>query len=144
MKTLFPFLLVILIAASCSNKNEPEKKHELTNAEKEIAQLKNVDEVLSDSKEKIALLSAVKGVHYDTLYSILKDYYYKLDGNSNNDTLVNTAIIYTTEKHGLTKSKIASCIFSFQYEMLTNDEITEKVIREHEDLYSEPTENNYH
>lgn len=113
----------MFITASCSNKKQFKVEKVLTKAEKEVIQLENAEYELRYSKEKIALLSAIKGVHYDTLYSILKDYYYNLDGNNDNDTLVRNAILYTAEKHVSSKSKIASCIFSFKYEMLTKDEI---------------------
>lgn len=116
-------LLCFIFIYSCGSS---VVKPELTRTEKEQLQLKFTERKLNHYKEKIVLLSAIKGVPYDTLYLILRDYYSQMDylGNDDGNTLKN-ALTYTSEKHNLAKPKIASIIFSFKYEMLTQEEIIE-------------------
>lgn len=132
MKRLLFLFFTFSLFFSCKQKIEEKKKAELTLAEKENLQFKKADGELKYNKEKIVLLANIKGIHYDTLYSILKDYYYKVDGDNENDTAIQTSLNYTTAKHKFPKSKIASFIFSFKYEMLSKEEIIENEIENNE------------
>ena len=127
------YIIFLFSIVSCSNNNNSEIKKQSKEEEKEAIQLKRAERELKYDKEKIALLSTIRGVHYDTLYSILKDYYYKLDRKDNNDTFVLNAILFSTEQHGFPKSKIASFIFSYKYEMLTKEEIEENAFSNQND-----------
>jgi hypothetical protein len=104
--------------SSCKIKS----KSQPTKAEIEKTQMEMAENEVNDDKEKIVLLSIIKQLPYDTLSSILKDYYFAVN-NTDND--YQKAIFYTVSHHGFSEKKIASVIFSFEYEMMTRDDILE-------------------
>jgi len=97
---------------------------------------KDKDFLVEEDIEKITLLSISKNISQEQVKSILNDYYEK--------TLVfDDEIDYTkiiddiAKKNKLTNQKVASIIFSFQYEQITEDEIIDKYASEKEDYLNE-------
>ena len=102
-----------------------QPKHEPTKAEQEKEKIDLVEDILKGSKEKIVLLSVIKHLPYDTLFSILRDYNL---GLNNSDENFENAIFYTTARHNFSEKQIASFIFSFKYEMMSRDDIIDDII----------------
>ena len=80
-------------------------------------------------KEKIALLAIIKNIPSDKLYLILREYYSK---TLNIDKDICT-VLYSENlvksislQYNLPKEKIAYLIFSFKYEMITKENITDE------------------
>ncbi|MBK7884590.1 MAG: hypothetical protein IPJ81_13010 [Chitinophagaceae bacterium] len=125
MKRVFQIIFLFGIY-SCNSKKEKE----LTQKEKQQS-LYNIAEIeLSNQKEKIALLSFIKKIQYDTLYLILKDYYaqtwnysYKEDSVVINCSDVINSI---SKKYNFPKAKVANLIFNFKYEMQTKQDIIDE------------------
>jgi hypothetical protein len=119
-------LLLILISFlySCDKK---EKKVESMEKESiETAYEKNKTFV-DLSSERVALLAIAKGIPGDSLKLILTDYYtqtYVLDTITVKDS--ERIVSSIAEKFHISKPKIASLIYNFEYEMLTSDEIFER------------------
>jgi hypothetical protein len=87
---------------------------------------------LNNYKEKILLLSTIKGIQYDTLHYILKDYY-SIVGYEDDLKTYAKAVDFTAKKHNMTNAKIANLIFCFKYEMLERQEITEMEIEKQQE-----------
>lgn len=121
IKTL---ILLLILFSSCTRYH----KKELTEKEKEKMQLQSAESDLNYDKEKLVLLATIKQLPYDTLFSILRDYYFKTDFRSN--ATFEQAINYTTERHSLSKRKIADIIFNFKYEMMTRDDIIDEEVQD--------------
>lgn len=122
MKVITTFLFCLLLFG-CIIKH----KHEPTKAEKEKIHIDFVEDQLNYSKEKIVLLSVIKGIPYDTLFAILKDYNWATNVLNEDSTYrdFNKALSYTTARHSFSEKKIALIIFSFNYEMMSRDDIIE-------------------
>lgn len=130
MKKYIQIIFLLLSISSCST----ETKKELPEKEKTISKYELADIELMDQKEKIILLSVIKEVSYDTLYHILKDYY-AVSNNytflSDKDVIICTKTINSiSEKYQIPKSKVASLIFCFKYEMQTKQEIKDEIDQE--------------
>lgn len=117
IRTLF---LILILFSSCKQSH----KKELTQLEKEKMQLQSAESDLNNNKEKLVLLATIKQLPYDTLFSILRDYYFKTDYLS--DATFEQAISYTTDRHSFPKREIADIIFNFKYEMITRDDIIDE------------------
>ncbi|MEO6706709.1 MAG: hypothetical protein ABIN04_12785 [Ginsengibacter sp.] len=118
MLKLTSFLFgLLLLGCKVQNKHVPTKD------EIEKTQIDLVENQLSYSKEKIVLLSVIKRLPYDTLFSILRDYNFAL--NVFNEDF-NKALFYTTVHHNFSKKQIASFVFSFNYEMISRDDILDE------------------
>lgn len=151
MKYFYVFLVAIIF--SC---NHSEPKTELTEKGKSEKERQALSKILTEfglcsQTEKIILLSAIKGIHHDTLYSILREYdslnnYHFEDrilGGKSGKTYKN-ALTYIAGKHNMSVSKIASLIYSIQYEMITRDEINEANQKENEEqAYDQASANEY-
>jgi hypothetical protein len=116
--TTYLFFLLIL-TSSCKNKHSQEP----TAADMRKMQIDLVEDQLNDSREKILLLSVIKQLPYDTLFSILRDYNLALDTSDEN---FEQALLNTEIRHTFSKKEIASFIFSFNYEMMSTYDIMEK------------------
>ncbi len=137
MKLFFTFFILLLFICSCSK----SKSKKLTDKEK---QEEASNEELSSQKEKIVLLAVIKRTSYDTLYLILKDYYVITADYLSTDSsrfYCEKAIELISEKYRIAKSKVASLIFSFKYEMLSKEEIIQSENDKAE--YQEQPEPNY-
>jgi hypothetical protein len=117
-KLTIPLFVSLVLISSCKIKSKPQP----TKAEIEKVQMEMAENEANDDKEKIVLLSIIKQMPYDTLFSILRDYYFAVS-NTNND--YQKAVFYTVSHHGFSEKKIASVIFSFEYEMMTRGDILE-------------------
>ena len=103
------------------------RKSHSTLKEKQEALYANAEFELSYEKEKIVLLSSIKKTNYDTLYLVLRDYYVLTSDNTySEDSIVfiyNKAINSISKNYNIPKSKVASLIFSFKYEMQTKEDV---------------------
>ena len=142
MKTLFNLFILLLFFCSCQHsKSKDETKKAITETDKlEIANSR-IEDDLSYEKEKIILLSEVRKIPFDTLNLILRDYYVVTDTLSSSDEnskyLYQSAIAKISDKYKISKSKIASLIFSYKYEMLTKEDIEESAVEDFKDNYEE-------
>jgi hypothetical protein len=116
MKRFFKIILPLLFIYSCS----ADTKKQMTGKEKQNLNYEIADIDLADQKEKISLLAAVKKVPYDTLYLILEDYYAKtFDYTYLEDSIAfvsDETISSISKAYHLSKSKVASIVFSIKYE----------------------------
>jgi hypothetical protein len=130
MKKYIQIIFLLLFISSCRT----DTKKELPKKEKTVSKYELADIELMDQKEKIILLSAIKEVPYDTLYHILKDYYAASDNIiflSDKDVInCNKTINSISEKYQIPKSKVASLIFCFKYEMQTKQDIKDEIDQE--------------
>ena len=102
---------------------------------------KDKDFLGEEDIEKITLLSISKNISQKQVKSILNDYYEKT--LVFDDEIDYTKIIDTiAKKNKLSKQKVASIIFSFQYEQITEDEIIDKYASEKEDHINEKENKN--
>ena len=135
MKNVF-FVLMLVILFSCNKSkenNEVEVKSEL-----EIG-YEYADLYLEWDAEKVGLLSIIKGIPNKQMNSVLRDYL-ALKITSEEITLNSTIDIVNeiAKKNNMSKELAASIIFSFQYEMITREEIIEE---ERENIIEEELEN---
>ena len=90
---------------------------------------------------RVILLSQIRRIPFDTLNLILRDYYVATDTVSsfdkNSKYLYQSTIIKIADTYKIPKSKIASLIFSYKYEMLTKEDIEESAIENFKDNYEE-------
>jgi hypothetical protein len=145
MKQYAVALLILMVIYSCA-KPEPKKelgkidldKKELDKKEKQRISYEIADAELLFQKKKIVLLSEIKGVPYDTLYHILRDYYSKtlysaylsLDSSR---FICEIAIDSVSKNYHISRYKIASLIFSFKYEMRSKEDIINEGEQEQDD-----------
>lgn len=127
------FLVIITIFISCNNQNSLEpstKEAEKSTIEKEQSTTERdyhiADMFLKFDSEKIGLISIIKNVPQEKANSVLRDYLAKtitsVEAMKDSDYIIK--IVDTiAEKNNLSKKLTASIIFSYQYEMITRDEI---------------------
>lgn len=135
-------LLIMLLAIFLFSCGDNKEKKVLS--DKEMNE-ENARIELSDYSEKIVLLAAIKNISYDSLKFILTDYYAitsDFDNSSDSSKFYSDkAINDISTKYRLPKSKVASLIFSFKYEMLTREEVTEQEKEKNEDKQPDVQEN---
>ncbi|WP_394776816.1 hypothetical protein [Flavobacterium sp.] len=139
IKTLLRLVNKILICItllnfiSCSDHNKSDLK-----IKKEKSKIEKDNNFLDDNDtEKITLLSISKNLPQKLVISILNDYYEKTLIFDDKEIDYNKIIDTIAKKNNLPKQKVASIIFSFQYEQITQDEIIEKYSSEKEDYLNE-------
>jgi hypothetical protein len=122
-------ILLILVFSGCKDNEETEFAKEMKQRkEKGERILSYTDAILEMDAEKLTLLSIIKKVPNDTLHLILKDYLNKTGFVINDNTQVDKIIDTISQKYDISKIKIASIVFSYNYEMLTRDEIEQIAI----------------
>ena len=141
MKSLIIFFAAIIFYG-CDNSQPKEKiKQKQTETERLEKVNSRIEEDLSYEKEKIILLSEVRQISFDTLNLLLRDYYVVTDTVSSSDEhskfLYQSAIAKISDRYKISKSKIASLIFSYKYEMLTKEDIGESAVEDFKDNYEE-------
>ena len=137
-----PFLLIL--ACGCKNKT----RKQLTKDEKLKVMYDYAEWKLRDQKEKIILLSITKHISYDTLFTILKEYDAAISDYQYTDSLdiiCSEALTTISQEHDIDRAKLAALIFSFKYEMQTQEEMEEKIISnlENEAAQEEPYDPRY-
>jgi hypothetical protein len=130
-------MVISFVLLSCGAKKKPKAQEETPQTKEEIAQqlYNSVKEGLEYEKEKILLLSLIKLIDQEKVISMLTDYcVYEYSSNFGDDTTEPKLVIERiAQKHSISVSKVASLIFSYKYEMITNEEIEERVIENIED-----------
>ena len=142
MRTHFGLFILLLFFCSCQHsKSKEETKKRLSDTEKLEKINERIEDNLSYDKEKIILLAEIRKIPFDTLNFILRDYYVITDTLSSSDKnskyLYQNAIAKISDMYKISKSKIASLIFSYKYEMLTKEDIEESAIENFKDNYEE-------
>jgi hypothetical protein len=140
MKNVISLFLISMIIYSCnSSSKQEEPKKSKTETDYEIA-----DMFLEYDAEKIGLLSIIKNVPHEQANSVLRDYLAKTYGSGllsmDNLDYVVKVVDTIAQKNNLSKKLTASIIFSYQYEMITREEIIEEKMEELEDEYYEEQE----
>jgi len=118
-------IILIIIVATIFSCEKSEKK------EKPIETVKK--ELHDDSKvyveffaEKVTLLAIIKDIPAEKLKSILIDYYGETAMYDKITIEENEKVILKLcDKYQLSKTELASLIYQFQYEMLTQEEVIE-------------------
>lgn len=122
-------ILILLLICSCGK----SKKDEKTSEEMKLQRFNESKEYVEYYEERVSLLAIAKGIPGETLKSILIDYYAATTALENVRIKDNENIITTiSNKVNLPKSKVASLIYNFEYEMLTRDEIFDSETEKHE------------
>ncbi|SHM05296.1 hypothetical protein [Flavobacterium xinjiangense] len=104
-------------------------KKELSKKEQQIDQYFLADLELESEDEKITLLSILKNTSKDSIILVMRDYLL----NTENDSIPYKDIINTiSQKYNMRNRKVASIIFSYKYEMLTKDNITDEFIENYQ------------
>ena len=142
MRTLFSLFILLLFFCSCQHsKPKEETKKRLSETEKLEKIYERIEDNLSYDKEKIILLAEIRKIPFDTLNFILRDYYVVTDtltsSDKNSKYLYQSAIAKISDIYKIPKSKIASLIFSYKYEMLTKEDIEESAIENFKENYEE-------
>lgn len=139
MKVKLSILLLTTFLLSCS-----DNKDKKVLSDKEMNE-DNARVELSNYSEKIVLLSAIKNISYDSLKLILTDYYAitseLVNSSDSSKFYSDKAINDISSKYRLPKSKVASLVFSFKYEMFTREEITEQEQEKNDNKQPEVQEN---
>ncbi len=125
-------LILIFMVFGCKDK-EPEKVIAKEPA-KVVDPYSYTDFILSTDTEKLMLLSILKKIPQDTLRLVLREYL-KANPEDLDGLGVNKADNLDTisQKYHISKFKIASIIFSYKYEMLTEEEIEQSAIESYQD-----------
>lgn len=122
-------LLLILLVFGCNDRKETEFiKEQDQRKEKEKKTRTYADAILELDAEKLALLSIIKKIPNDTLHLVLKDYLNKTISSVSDVNKVDKIIDTISQKYHISKIKIASIVFSYNYEMITKDEIEQNAI----------------
>lgn len=121
-------ILILVIFSSCNNLSQNESE---VNVNKKTEKEYPVEsDILEFEKEKIALLSIIKEVPYEITNSVIKDYLNSyissemLFGEKNPNDFFKV-IDSIAVKNKISRKLTASIIYSYQYEMITSDEINE-------------------
>lgn len=129
MKKIIPFLLLFIACNNNPSQKEVEKTKDKVKETSVSKDLTNFE--VEQSPEKIALLSIIKGVPIDSVYMILNDYKSKIEYGDeligDDKMKVYRVIDSISQFRHMSRKRIASLIFSFNYELITKDEIKEQV-----------------
>ncbi len=136
MRYLFSLFILLLFFCSCQDSvpmEEPPK--EIAKIQKLQNENNRIDDLLSNEKEKIILLSEIRKIPFDTLNLLFRDYHVFTDIVSSSDVnskyLYQTAIEKISDRFKITKSKVAALIFSYKFEMLTKEDIVESMAEDY-------------
>lgn len=129
MKKIHLFILaIIFISCNYSTTQDSSENEEISEEEAKESYREISDLFLESDSEKISLISIIKDVPVEKVYSVLSDYKtetfpsnYGLSDSRNIIKIVDSI----AQKNGLPKKLTASIIFSYEYEMITKDEIIE-------------------
>ena len=117
-------ILILVLIIGLNGCNENKKNNALSKKELNTKAKKEAQLYLEDCDERIALLAMSKQISGDTLKKVLTDYYtetYKLDSITIKDS--EQIVEGISIKYNLPKSKIATYIFNYEFELLTPEEI---------------------
>ena len=104
-------------------------KKELSKKEQQMDQYFLADLELESEDEKITLLSILKNTSKDSIILVMRDYLLKTENESmSHKDIINTI----SQKYNMHNRKVASIIFSYKYEMLTKDNITDDFIENYQ------------
>lgn len=135
-------LFIILTSVSCQNSTYVNSQQKIEQNDEEI-NYKFDDMLLKINSEKIGLLSIIHNVPQEKAHSVLIDYFTKTnilystllsEGDPVNmmmmedpNYIINT-VDSIAQKNSISKKMAALIIFSYQYEMVTEDEVIDKYL----------------
>lgn len=136
-------LFIILTSVSCQNSTYVNSQQKIEQNDEEI-NYKFDDMLLKINSEKIGLLSIIHNVPQEKAHSVLIDYFIKTnilystllsEGDPVNimmmmedpNYIINT-VDSIAQKNSISKKMAALIIFSYQYEMVTEDEVIDKYL----------------
>ncbi len=139
-------LIIAFLILGCSDKKATKEKN--NSALTPISADSLVQEYFLEN-EKIFLLSYIKNIPEDTIKVILTEYLSKSSFNyfydDKSEPIMDDVITSISQKRKISKSKIASIIFSYKYEMLTKEDLEMEAIEnynlEKEDYEAQKTKN---
>lgn len=141
MKPLLTIFILLQFFCSCQDsKPEKEEEKKKMSVTEELEKLNdNIERQLSYEKEKIILLSEIRKIPFDTVNLILRDYLVITDTVSSSDEnskqIFQNAIVKISDKYKISKSRIATLLFSYKYEMITKEEIGESAVENFQENY---------
>ena len=118
-------LLFALLFFGCNKKEEVKENESSEDNGQEVSAF-FTDLILNQEDEKIALLSIIKNTQKDTVKLILKEYLSEADNvfkSQENKTDYLKIIDLISNKFNMNKNKVSSIIFSYKYEMLTQEDV---------------------
>lgn len=122
-------LILIFTTLGCNDKKETEFLESQEKIKKEYDNAHSLTDVLLDfDGEKLALLSIIKNTPNDTLRLVLKEYLKKTLPLVTDASKIDKIIDTISQKYNISKIKVASIVFSYNYEMLTKDEIEQSAV----------------
>lgn len=124
MKKIIPLLLLFTACNNNEPKKEVEKTKEKVEETQDLESLSNLE--LQMSPEKVSLLSIIKGIPRDSVFMILNDYKTKIPDEifiGDDKMKVERVIDSISQLRHMSKKRIASLIFSFNYELITKEEM---------------------
>lgn len=129
MKNITLNLVLILILYSC---NSPSENIDIEKSNVEL-DYDIADMYLEYDAEKIGLIAVIKNIPHEKVNSILRDYLAKTFGSTElamkSPDFVVKVIDTIAKSNDLSIKATASIIFSYQYEMITRDEIMEESMK---------------
>lgn len=142
MKYILQVVLLISLLSSC-NDPKPVKIEapikEKTEAERLQDRVSNIKRYLDYEKEKINLLAEFHNLNFDTVNNIIKEYLVITltvrSSDKNAKQIYQSAIAKISLSNKISKSKIASLLFSYKYEMITKKDIAENAVSDFKDNY---------
>lgn len=126
-RTLQIILLLILTGCWSDKPSEQEQIERINNrAAKEIS--RNI--------EKLSLLANIEEIEFNKVEIIITEYFkatFNRKSRPKNKEDFENLVKSISEKVNLSQQKVSSVIFSYKYEMRTNEEIGEKYLKELEE-----------
>ncbi|MCB9056732.1 MAG: hypothetical protein H6549_12825 [Chitinophagales bacterium] len=110
MPKYFTLFLLIFTLTNCNNNRS--KKTEIVKEEIDVS-ARNAEWELDGKETKIALIAIMRNIEYDTVHSILYDYFYATDKDENKP--IKEIITILSKKYKYPGKGIASLIFGFIY-----------------------------
>lgn len=123
MKTMKKTILIISSCNHTSHEKPTEPVVEKTKLERayEVA-----DYELKNDAEKIILLSIIKDIPNEKAVSVLRDYLARTRRLREDSNYIVKVVDTIAKKNNLSRRLTAAIIFSYQFEMVTKDEIIEE------------------
>ncbi len=139
MRYLVLALTSIQLITSC-NDSKPEVKKENIIVKSEDDKIQNRIDLIEkslrrDDFEKINLLAEYNKIHVDSLILIIRDYLVftsmSLNPDLSKEERYKSSFEKLNKRYKLSKKKLATLIYSYQYEMITREEIEESAIEDY-------------
>lgn len=122
MNKIFLFILVILTFGCSDSEKKPIKSKQSKLEIERNESYSQSKEYIDENEEKIYLLATTKNMSFESLNSLLIEYYSELKIIDKKNESRDNLFLNLATKYKLSKKEIAKIIYSFQYEMITTEE----------------------